>query len=44
VLAITWPSDDPVVLRRDLDLPDFATLLRRYEAAAQAPAGVANAL
>ena len=43
VLAIKWPSDDPVVLPRDLDLPDFATLLRQYEAAARTPADAADA-
>jgi len=32
------------VLQRDLDLPDFATMLRQYEAVAIAPAGIANAL
>jgi dTDP-4-dehydrorhamnose 3,5-epimerase len=31
-LAIDWPSDEPVLLQRDLNLPDFATLLRLYEA------------
>lgn len=41
-LAITWPSSDPVVLPRDLELPDLATLLRQYEAS-NAPAGIANA-
>jgi dTDP-4-dehydrorhamnose 3,5-epimerase len=30
-LAIKWPSTAPSVLQRDLDLPDFATLLRQYE-------------
>jgi dTDP-4-dehydrorhamnose 3,5-epimerase len=34
-LAIAWPVKSPVVLPRDLALPDFATLLRRYAAAAQ---------
>lgn len=32
-LAINWPCAKPVLLQRDLDLPDFATLLRQYEAA-----------
>lgn len=32
-LAINWPGAKPVLLQRDLDLPDFATLLRQYEAA-----------
>jgi dTDP-4-dehydrorhamnose 3,5-epimerase len=43
-LAIKWPSVTPFVLQRDLDLPDFATMLRQYEAVAIAPAGIANAL
>ncbi len=36
-LAINWPSATPLVLPRDLDLPDFATLLRRYKAMLIAP-------
>lgn len=32
-LAIDWPTDKPQLLQRDLDLPDFASLLRHYEAA-----------
>ena len=39
-LAIDWPSPAPIVLPRDLDLPDFATLLRKYEAATAVPANV----
>jgi dTDP-4-dehydrorhamnose 3,5-epimerase len=33
-LAIAWPGESPLVLPRDLELPDFATLLRRYAAVA----------
>jgi dTDP-4-dehydrorhamnose 3,5-epimerase len=33
-LALAWPATSPMVLPRDLDLPDFATLLRRYAAVA----------
>ena len=33
-LGIAWPSASPIVLRRDLDLPDFATMVRQYEAVA----------
>ena len=33
-LGVKWPSATALVLPRDLDLPDFATLLRQYEAAA----------
>jgi dTDP-4-dehydrorhamnose 3,5-epimerase len=32
-LAIDWPSRAPFLLPRDLDLPDFATLVKQYEAA-----------
>jgi dTDP-4-dehydrorhamnose 3,5-epimerase len=42
-LAIKWPAENPVVLARDLDLPDFATLVRNYEAVAAAPADRENA-
>jgi dTDP-4-dehydrorhamnose 3,5-epimerase len=31
-LAIKWPLATPLVLPRDLELPDFDTLLRQYEA------------
>lgn len=34
-LAIEWPSISPSLLPRDLDLPDFATLLRQYESVAK---------
>jgi dTDP-4-dehydrorhamnose 3,5-epimerase len=30
-LGIAWPSATPLVLRRDRELPDFATLLRQFE-------------
>lgn len=33
-LAITWPAGAPLVLPRDLALPDFATLVSRYAAVA----------
>ena len=33
-LAIAWPAAAPLVLPRDLELPDFATLLDRYAAVA----------
>lgn len=29
-LDLRWPSPSPVLLPRDLELPDFATLVRRY--------------
>ena len=29
-LGVTWPSASPISLPRDLELPDFATLVRRY--------------
>jgi len=32
-LGIDWPVNEPVLLPRDLDLPDFETLLREFEAA-----------
>lgn len=32
-LALDWPATDPVLLPRDRDLPDFATMLRQYEKA-----------
>jgi dTDP-4-dehydrorhamnose 3,5-epimerase len=35
-LALAWPASSPLLLQRDLDLPDFATLLRRYAALANA--------
>jgi dTDP-4-dehydrorhamnose 3,5-epimerase len=38
-LAIKWPSTAPLVLPRDLELPDFDTLLRQYEAMAIAAPG-----
>lgn len=34
-LAIKWPSTAPLLLSRDLDLPDLATLLRQYESVAR---------
>jgi dTDP-4-dehydrorhamnose 3,5-epimerase-like enzyme len=41
-LALTWPAVDPVLLPRDLALPDYATMLQQYEdavgAAPPAPA------
>lgn len=40
-LAINWPGAEPVLLQRDLDLPDFPTLLRLYEAATLSPRDVA---
>ena len=30
-LGIEWPSATPMLLQRDLDLPDFATLVRQFE-------------
>lgn len=41
-LAINWPSVTPILLPRDLDLPDFATLVQQYEAATIAGADIAN--
>jgi dTDP-4-dehydrorhamnose 3,5-epimerase len=35
-LALAWSARSPLLLQRDLDLPDFATLLRRYAALANA--------
>ena len=35
-LAIAWPGQSPLVLPRDLELPDFATLLRQYASVATA--------
>jgi dTDP-4-dehydrorhamnose 3,5-epimerase len=35
LLGIPWPTATPIVLQRDLDLPDFATLSRQYAAAAR---------
>jgi dTDP-4-dehydrorhamnose 3,5-epimerase len=32
-LNIAWPIRDPILLPRDASLPDFATLLRQFEAA-----------
>jgi dTDP-4-dehydrorhamnose 3,5-epimerase len=41
-LALAWPAVDPILLPRDLGLPDYATMLRQYEralgAASPAPA------
>jgi dTDP-4-dehydrorhamnose 3,5-epimerase len=31
VLGIVWPSAAPLVIPRDRDLPDFATLVRQFE-------------
>jgi dTDP-4-dehydrorhamnose 3,5-epimerase len=42
-LEIEWSSTTPLVLPRDLDLPDFATLLRQYELVAGARAESAPA-
>jgi len=39
-LGIDWPDKDPVLLPRDLNLPDFETLLREFEAAGGVPAGL----
>ncbi len=36
-LDIDWPSPAPILLPRDADLPDFATLLRQFEAAGGVP-------
>jgi dTDP-4-dehydrorhamnose 3,5-epimerase len=33
-LEIAWPAGSPLVLTRDLELPDFPTLLSRYAAVA----------
>lgn len=38
-LGIPWPVRDPILLPRDAGLPDFATLLRRFEAAGGVPRG-----
>jgi dTDP-4-dehydrorhamnose 3,5-epimerase len=43
-LAIKWPVENPLLLQRDLDLPDFATLVARYECVALGQAGVASQL
>jgi hypothetical protein len=42
IAAETFPvaPPAPLVLQRNLDLPDFATLLQLYEAAATSHAGV----
>ena len=40
VLGIDWPDKEPVLLPRDLHLPDFETLLREFEAAGGVPAGL----
>ena len=42
-LGIAWPSQNPLVLPHGQDVPDFATLLRRYEEIASgraAPVGL----
>ena len=41
-LAINWPAAAPLLLPRDLDLPDFATLVRQFEAATTSAAEIAN--
>lgn len=33
-VGVRWSLDSPTVLGRDLDLPDFATMVRRYARAA----------
>lgn len=40
-LSIKWPGARPLLLQRDLDLPDFAALLRRYEAATSSSLDIA---
>jgi dTDP-4-dehydrorhamnose 3,5-epimerase len=40
-LGIAWQSATPLLLPRDLELPDFATLLRQFEAALVSGAGPA---
>jgi dTDP-4-dehydrorhamnose 3,5-epimerase len=32
-LGIDWPLKTPLLLPRDLELPDFATLVRQFDAA-----------
>jgi dTDP-4-dehydrorhamnose 3,5-epimerase len=39
-LDIDWPDKQPVLLPRDLDLPDFETLLEEFEAAGGVPEGL----
>ncbi len=31
-LGVAWSATPPMLLQRDLDLPDFDTLVRQYEA------------
>ena len=40
-LAIDWRGDKAELLQRDLELPDFATLPRQYEAASLSSGDVA---
>lgn len=41
-LGIDWPAATPHLLPRDLDLPDFGTLLRQYESVAVSKTANAN--
>ena len=41
-LGIDWPCTAPILLQRDLDLPDFATLVKQYEAATISTADIAT--
>jgi len=43
-LGLKWPAANPVVLQRDLDLPDFATLSQQYDLAARGEAIIADRL
>lgn len=41
-LAIDWPCVAPLLLPRDRDLPDFATMMKQYEAATISTADIAT--
>jgi dTDP-4-dehydrorhamnose 3,5-epimerase len=43
-LGLKWPTANPIVLQRDLDLPDFATLSQQYDLAARREAAIADRL
>lgn len=43
-LGIKWPSQTPIMMPRDMALPDFATLLRDYESKAAAVVAAAASI
>ena len=43
-LGIKWPSQTPIMMPRDMALPDFATLLRDYELKAAAVVAAAASI